>query len=353
MSVRHRYPAGRLRAFAATLLEASGMPRERAAVVADVLLEGDLLGHTTHGLALLAPYLRELDAGRMERHGAPDVVADRGAALVWDGRRLPGPWLVREAIGTARERIAAHPVVSVAIRRSHHIGCLQAYLEPVASAGLVLLLTCSDPSIATVTPHGAVQPLYTPNPLAAAIPSAAGPVLMDFSASTTTNALTRRLHGRGERLPGAWLADAEGRPSDDPAVLFADPPGAILPLGGADLGHKGFALGLLVEALTSALAGHGRADAPKQWGASVFLQMIDPAGFGGRAAFLRETGFLVEACRKAKVPAGRPPVRVPGDGALARRARQLREGVELDGDALAALEPWAWRSGVALPEPAG
>ncbi|MCP2937977.1 Ldh family oxidoreductase, partial [Salmonella enterica subsp. enterica serovar Typhimurium] len=68
--------------------------------------------------------------------------------------------------------------------------------------------------------------------------------------------------------------------------------GSILPLGGQAFGHKGFALALLVEALTSGLAGHGRKDAPDQWGASATALVIDPRMFGGLEAFLDETSFL-------------------------------------------------------------
>jgi len=97
-----------------------------------------------------------------------------------------------------------------------------------------------------------------------------------------------------------------------------------------DLGYKGFALALFVEAITNALSGHGRADNTQTAGApSVFLQLINPAQFGGREAFLRETSFLAESCRETPVPAGKPPVRLPGHAALARRAAQLKNGVEL------------------------
>jgi L-lactate dehydrogenase len=174
-------------------------------------------------------------------------------------------------------------------------------------------------------------------------------VLIDVSMSTTTNAMSKRVFDEGGRLPGPWLVDADGRPSDDPAVLYGDRPGAVLPLGGLDLGHKGFALALLVEALTSALAGHGRADEPKQWGASVFLQLIDPERFGGRAAFVRETSRLAELCRSTPAALGRPPVRLPGAGALQARTRQLQDGVELHPRILPALVPWAARLGVGLP----
>ena len=344
-----RYRADHLVMFATALLEGAGVARDRARTVADVLVEADLLGHDTHGLDQLATYLSQLEAGLMARSGEPELVSDLGAAITWDGRRLPGPWLMKRAIALARERVLIHPVVTVAIRRGHHIGCLQAYLRPVTDAGLIILLTCSDPSAAGVTPHGGVESRITPNPIAAGFPTGGDPVLIDVSMSTTTNAMNKRLAARGGRLGGPWLVDADGRATDDPRVLFGEPGGATLPLGGLELGHRGFALALIVEALTSGLSGSGRADAPEQWTASIFLQIIDPDGFGGREAFIREMSHLAELCRTTPVAAGNPPVRLPGEHALARRRRQIREGVGLYEGILPALSPWAQRFGVSLP----
>jgi L-lactate dehydrogenase len=345
------YPATALREFATTLLERVGLAPDPARSVAEILVEGDLMGHTTHGLQLLGPYLKALEDGKMARIGEPDIVADRGAAVTWDGSFLPGPWLVLRALALAFERVAEHAVVTVAIRRSSHIGCLAAYLKRATDRGLVMLLLCSDPSVASVAPFGARAARYTPNPLAMGFPTDGLPVLIDISASTTTNGLVGRLSraGKGERLPGPWLVDNAGDATHDPAVFLADPPGAILPLGGMDLGHKGFGLGLLVEALTSALTGYGRADGETRWGASVFLQVIDPAAFGGREAFTRESGWLANACRTAPVKAGNPPVRMPGERGLKLRERQLADGVALHPQIMPSLAPWAEKLGVPLP----
>jgi LDH2 family malate/lactate/ureidoglycolate dehydrogenase len=351
MNDRPRYAAADLLELGTTLLARAGLAVDRARVVADVLVEGDLLGHTTHGLALLPRYLDELHHGRMETAGEPETLNDRGSALTWDGRRLPGPWLVKKAIAAATDRIHRHPVVTVAIRRSHHIGCLQAYLKPVTDEGRILLLTCSDPSMGGVAPHGGVASCLTPNPIAAGFPTGGDPVLIDISLSTTTNAMTRRVFDEGGRLPGRWVVGADGEATDDPAAVFADPPGALLPLGGLDLGHKGYALALLVEALTSGLAGYGRADEPKDWGASVFLQILDPEAFGGRADFVRQTAHVAESCRTTPVKPGAPPVRLPGEGALSRRARQRRDGVVLHDAILPSLASWADRFGVPLVAP--
>jgi LDH2 family malate/lactate/ureidoglycolate dehydrogenase len=347
---RQAYDAVALQAFGTDLLVEIGLTKDRARDVAEVLVEGDLLGHDTHGLQLLATYLRDLEAGKMAREGEPVVVSDHDGAFTWDGQYLPGPWLVRRALAQALERISVQPVVSAVIRRSHHIGCLAAYLKPATDRGLMLLLTCSDPSVRSVAPHGALAPRYTPNPIACGIPTSGEPMWIDISASTTTNGRVNRLNrSGGGKLPGPWLVDSRGEASDDPAVFTTDPPGAILPLGGMDLGHKGFALGLIVEALTSGLAGFGRADGETRWGASVFLQLIDPEGFGGREAFARETGWLAQACRTAPVKAGNAGVRIPGARAMALRERQLREGVALHPEILPGLAPWAERLGVAMP----
>ena len=347
MSVRHSAPA--LIAYATALLTRVGLDADKASVVAEILTEGDLLGHTTHGLALLAPYLRELEKGAMTKSGEPLVVADFPAALTWDGRRLPGPWLVVRALDHALTRAKTHGTCTVVIRRSHHIACLAAYLKRVTDQGFMVLLSCSDPAVASVAPHGGRTAVYTPNPLAAAWPTAGDPVMLDVSMSITTNALTNRLTREQRLYPGWWAIDAEGRPTDDPAVLSAQPPGALLPMGGLDHGHKGYAFALLVEAFTGALAGHGRADPNEGWGASVFIQVLAPALFGGADEFLRQTEHVAATCRATPPRPGVERVRLPGENGLRRRADQLAHGVELYPGILAALAPWSEKLGVSAP----
>ena len=147
--------------------------------------------------------------------------------------------------------------------------------------------------------------MFTPDPLAAGIPTDGDPILLDVSASYTTNGMTNRLHKAGAKLPHAWIQDAQGNASDDPAVLFTKPPGTLLPLGGLEAGHKGYALALLNESLTGGLAGFGRADPGEGWGATTFVQVLDPEAFGGRDAFIRQQAWIARACREATPRPGR------------------------------------------------
>ncbi len=344
-----RYAAADLIHFAARLLQNTGIEAGKAGVVAEILVEGDLMGHTTHGLALLAQNLDEAEAGRMTGSGQPEVVSSTPVVECWNGRRLPGPWLVRQALDLCAERARTFGIAAVAISRATHIGCLAAYLPRYTAQGLFVQIVSSDPSVASVAPFGGRRALYTPNPMAAGWPTPAGPVLLDVSMSVTTNGMTGRLRAEGRQFGHPWLLDSQGQPTTDPNAFFAD--GSILPLGGVEYGHKGFALGIMLEAMTSALAGYGRADGETRWGANATVLVIDPARFGGSDAFLRETGWMADAVHANPPRMEGEPVRLPGERAMQRRAQQLAEGVELHPSIPPVLKTRAAKAGLVLPAP--
>ena len=349
---RERHDLHDLQRFATKLFVAAGLDEAKAAVTARLLVVADAMGHSTHGLAQLADYLAEIEAGDMETRGGPTVVADLGAAVVWDGRRLPGVWLAAEAVALASERATTLGVCAVTIRRSHHIGCLAALLPHATERGLLVMIACSDPSAAMVAPFGGRGAVFTPDPIAMGIPTDGDPILIDMSSSITTAGMSGRLRRQGLRYPGDWAVDADGLPSDDPALLIADPPGALLPAGGLDHGQKGYGLALMVEALTQGLSGHGRADGESRWGASVFVQVFDPALFGGREAFTRQTGFIAALCRTAAPIDPAQPVRLPGEAAPRGLRDAETRGVALHPGILESLTEVAARYEVAGPKPA-
>jgi LDH2 family malate/lactate/ureidoglycolate dehydrogenase len=154
----------------------------------------------------------------------------------------------------------------------------------------------------------------------------------------------------GTLLPCEALIDGSGQPSADPNCIGAG--GAIAPMGGAHWGHKGFALALLNETLTGCLAGFGRARATQDGvpaGSACLLQLIDPEGFAGRAAFLAEMEALVRAVKSAPAAGGSSGPRLPGERAFALRRRQLREGVTLHPDVPPLLEELARHYGIPPP----
>lgn len=339
-----------LQAWATAVYRAAGLAPHIAATVAQLQVLTDAMGRRTHGLAMLPLYLTELAKGTMAKEGAPEVLRDRGVCALWDGRYLPGLWLVHEAVRQSLQRAREHGVAVVAMRRTHHIGCLAALLKPAADAGFVAQLFNSDPAGRRVAPFGGTEALFTPNPFAIAYPTAGSPVLVDICASITTTSMTRQKHAAGEFFEHPWLLDAKGQPTRDPAVLeHATPRGSLQLLGGTEAGHKGFGLALMVEALTQGLSGHGRKDAPAQWGGNVCLIVLDPGAFAGVDAFVEQTEHLAQACRTNRPVRADQPVRLPGDAAAAGLARAQVEGLGFDAATTAALRRVAAQHGIELP----
>ncbi len=336
-----------LAAYAERLLAAAGLDGDKPAVTARLLVMADAMGHTTHGLAQLPDYIEDVLAGGMTKTGEPEVLADKPAAVVWDGRRLPGVWLTDKAVRLAAERAKQTGLCALTIRRSHHIACLAAFLPAATDQGLMVIVASSDPSDAHVAPYGGTSAVFTPDPLAVGIPTEGDPILIDISASITTAGMSARLRREGGTFPGPWALDADGRPSNDPNVLVGDRKGTLLPTGGTDHGHKGFALALMVEALTQGLSGYGRADHERGWGASVFVQVFDPALFGGLVAFTRQTEWVAEACRTNPPVDPTRAVRLPGAAAAAGLRDAMAHGLTPRPGLLEALEPWAARLGIA------
>ena len=334
--------------YASQLLAAAGMPNEKADTVARLLVLTDMMQRHTHGVALCPLYIDQLQKNLMGTDGEPDVVRDTGSTVVWDGNYLPGLWVMDAALTLAFERVAQHGVVTFAIRRSHHIACLAALTKQATDRGLIAILATSDPAGKFVAPFGGRDPVLTPNPFAIGYPGSKAPVLVDICASITTVSMARTKAAAGVQFDHPWLMDNAGQPTTNPQVLEnTTPRGSLMLLGGAEYGHKGFGLALMVEALTQGLTGHGRIDMPNRWGANVFLQIMDPEAFAGTNHFLAQMDFIGDACRASRPVQADGMVRLPGDQASGNILKAQQRGITLSDATLNNLAACATKLGVA------
>jgi L-lactate dehydrogenase len=274
-------------------------------------------------------------------------VRDTGSTVVWDGDYRPGLWLMQRALSLGFDRLHEHGVFTFAMRRSHHIGCLAALAKQATDRGYYAMIASSGPHTKAVAPFGGREGLFSPNPFAFAFPTSDAPVLVDTCASITTISMTRQKAAAGELFEHPWLLDEKGVPTRDPTVLERpENRGSMMLLGGAESGHKGFGLALMVEALTQGLSGYGRRDAPTRWGASVYLQLIDPAAFAGAGEAMQQMDFLAEQCHANAPIDADQPVRLPGEQATRNIKNHQRDGVPVSSATVAALRDWARKLGV-------
>ncbi|WP_413738247.1 Ldh family oxidoreductase [Sodalis sp. RH21] len=333
------------------LLIKHGMPRDKAEAVAEVLVRGEGFGKTTHGLALLPAYLAEIARGGMNVAGEPRVIHDHGACLTWDGRKLPGPWLVQQAVRTGAERAERYGIAIVSLYNSHHTACLSAYLQAATDKGLVIFIALTDPGHSSVAPFGGTGAVMTSNPVALGAPTGDGPVLIDMSTALATNGAVALRRQTGAQFPYPVLLDNQGRPSADPAVMATNPPGTIMPLGGVEAGHKGYALGLMVEILSGCLSGGGRAEPHEGWSASMTITLYSPQAMGGSQAYLKQIDALVRACRDSPPKPGFERVMLPGERALNALKDCQNRGIPLPVSLCGQLDELARAHGLTMPTP--
>jgi len=129
-------------------------------------------------------------------------------------------------------------------------------------------------------------------------------------------------------VPEGCLIDAAGRPTTDPRVFYADPPGAILSIAG----HKGYGLGVLCEVLAGALTGGGCSN-PANAGRVVngmLSILLDPSRFQDDAAFGAEVERFVAWVKSSARATSDGDILMPGEIEERTKAQRLRDGIDLD-----------------------
>ena len=148
------------------------------------------------------------------------------------------------------KKAAAHGIALVSVTDAWMSGRSAYFVEMIAKAGLVAIHTAASRPM--VAPPGGATAVLGTNPIAIAVPSSRGPIVLDMGTSAymmTEVMLRERL---GELLPEGVAIGPGGEPTRDPALARR---GALLPFGG----YKGFGLALMMQAL-GVLAGSGPSD---------------------------------------------------------------------------------------------
>ena len=320
-----------LRDLATRALARAGANPAMASTTAAALAYAEARGLASHGVSRVPQYATHLANGRADGSAQPEIVREKGGAVLVDakcGLAFPACALaVNEAIRRARDLGVAY----AGVMNSHHFGAAAFHLEPVGAAGFVGLGLGNSPAAMAVA--GGRRPLLGTNPIAAVFPLAERPALMiDLSLSEVARGKVMVAAKEGKAIPLGWALDRDGKPTTDAAAALE---GSMLPMGGT----KGAMLALIVELMVTALTG-----AAMGFEASSFFVdegnrprigqafiVIDPDALCGNEVYRERVEALVAAMLED------PGVRLPGErrGALAAKAE--KEGVILSDSLLAQL----------------
>lgn len=339
-----------LRHFVGVLFERSGSSPEEAAIVADHLVAANLKGHDSHGVIRVPKYVQWVRAGQLLPNRHATIVKDSLALLVVDGGFGYGQVIGRETMELASERARKAGLCAVAIRNAGHLGRIGAWAEQLAQAGLASVHFVNTSGFGIlVAPHGGSDRRLSANPIAAGAPvEGCAPLILDIATSAVAEGKIQLAHSRREAIKPGLVVDGQGRPTTDPEVFYAHPPGAIFPFGE----HKGSGLSIFCEILAGSLTGGGSSHPENATAGRLVNNMLslafDPAAFS-------HTGFQEDVVRLASWAKGSPPIEPRGQVLLPgeieeRTARErTRHGIPLDVETLRQLAAAARELRVPVP----
>jgi uncharacterized oxidoreductase len=324
-----------LHALVRDMVVKAGWTEAEAQETADHLVLANLSGHDSHGVGMLPLYFQSLADGNLDPQSRPETRVDAAPFLIIDAKVALGQPTARNAVDRAIGMAQAGGVAIVNLLDSHHIGRIGHYAEVAAEAGLISFFwvnVAGRPPI--VAPYAAKEARFGTNPHAIGIPVPGGdPLILDFATSRMAHGKARVALNKGEQVAPGYIIDGEGRPTTDPAHVFASPDhplGALLPFGD----HKGAGLSLIAELLSAGLMGAARIDQKPQktWVInSLFGVIIDPARLEPDAELRRSrTESYLAFVRAAKPMDPANPVLAPGDKERKVRIERQEAGIPLD-----------------------
>lgn len=348
---RFRHPD--LLTFTASVLEALGMTSDDAARGAEVLLDADLSGIESHGIAHLAwhsGYVPGFRRGVINPTATVRVLRDSPVAATWDGDGGFGVLNAAKAMDAAIAKAEATGIGMVALTNGRHFGAAGYYARMAAERDMIGMAMCNVPPLAVAS--GSLDRAFGTNPIAFGAPvEGSHPFLLDIATTAVAGGKLEIALRQGKGIPPGWAVDAGGNDSDDPSILRSG--GALQPLGSypETSSHKGYGLGLMVDILTGVLPGMGSAifEGMKMQGQWFAAWRID--AFRDVSGFKADMRRMVDHLRGLRPRPGVAEVLVPGDLEARARNERLQHGIPLETETVEQLRTLAGECGLEAPAP--
>lgn len=344
-----RIAPDRLRRFAVSVLAAAGARADDAEAVAAHLVDANLKGHDSHGIALLPVYLRHIRKAHVSLDAQLRTVRETAVLLQLDGGHGWGPPAGFELVERAGQKAKTEGLAAATLRQVHHLGRIGAYAERAAEAGLVSIhfvnITDHAPLVA---PFRGSDARFGTNPVCIGFPGTGSrpPFILDMATSRIALGKVRVAAAKQQRVPEGSLIDEKGMPTTDPAGMAGfELKGALTPMGR----HKGYGLAFACELLAGVLSGGGTIQPghARRGGLlnSMFSVFIDPEAFGERGWMEAEIEALADYILASPPMDWDSPVLYPGDPERAMAGKRSREGIPVEDATIEQLDKTAGIAG--------
>lgn len=333
------YTKEQLENFCKSVFTKIGCSDSDAALATDVLVNADLRGIDSHGVARLSGYVRLWEAKRINPTPNIKIIHETPSTATIDGDAGLGLVVAPKAMEIAIEKAKNVGSGWVSIKNSNHFG-IAAYhsLMAVQQSMVGISMTNASPLVA---PTNSKERLLGTNPMCFGIPAGKyNPIVADMATSAAANGKLEIAQRLGKQIPEGWVQDKNGNSSTDPTELKKG--GALLPLGSMEeAGHKGYALAAVVDIFSAVLSGANYGP----WAPPFvsFLPLADDMpgqGLGHFVGAMRVDGFRpveeynknieqwIERFKASPAVEGKK-VLVPGEPETMEQANRLQNGIPL------------------------
>jgi LDH2 family malate/lactate/ureidoglycolate dehydrogenase len=343
------------------VFEAMGCSDYDANLASDVLIEADLRGIDSHGVARLSGYIRLWEAGRINIKPKIKVIREMPGTATIDGDAGLGLVVAPKAMQIAIEKAEIVGCGMISVSNSNHFG-IAAYHAMMASDRDMIGIAMTNASPLVAPTYSAERMLGT-NPMCFAIPAGKyPPFVADLATSAAANGKLEIAERKGKKIPSGWLQDGEGNDTRNPVDLKSG--GALLPLGGnREMGsHKGYALSSVVDILSAVLSGANYGPWVPPFVSFLplvanmhckclghFVGAMNIEAFRDTDVFKRNVDQWIERFKNAKPSDERQKVIIPGEPEFEIKQQRTVLGIPLIENVVKDLEETGKRFGITLP----
>ncbi len=317
------------------VLQSYAVSQQHADMVARGLVEADMLGLDTHGVAHLVThpsYIPGLESGLIDPHPTIRVTELASALAMVDGGRGMGLIGMTVALDAAMERALQHGMAAAWVQNSYHAGALAYFVRSGAVNDLITIATTNTrPS---VVPTFGLQRALGTNPISIGVPYQANRVLLlDMATSAVAAGRVEQALRENESMPLGWVVDKNGQDTPDPADYFDG--GGLLPLGSTPQlsNYKGYGLAVMVDVLTGLLSGMGHSLALPIHGHSHMIMCLDVSKVRGLTEFKEAVRTMVDDLH-AIAPVAGHQVLVPGEREWQNYEERIVNGIPVSSKVL-------------------
>lgn len=320
----YRLPEKELRAYCEAVMGKYGFNEKQSRDIADILLTADLQGLESHGVQRLIRYHRGVKSGVIRPDAVPEVVHETPLSVVLDAHSAMGQIAAVDAMERAIAKAKQYGFGAAVVRNSNHFGV----------GGYYAMMAEREDMLGT-------------NPIAFAMPADPIPMLYDVATTVVPRGKLEVYAKQGKPMPLGWAVDENGKDTSDAKRVIdninSKAGGGILPLGGsspATGSHKGYGLALIVEILSSIIAGGATSNHVSKNGLGDTSQSffaLDYGMFGDKAAMRESLSTLLQELRDSAKAEGRTRIYTSGEMEVDSRNEKLKNGIPVNDSTLAEL----------------